>query len=150
MTSYLADVNVWLAIAHQPHVHHAVTRDWFHALGPDQLFSCRLTQIGLLRLLTTSPVMGDQVKTQAEAWKTVDAFCRNARVQYLHEPSGVTEVFRRLTGEPLPRRGAWSDAYIAAVAIQAGLTVSTFDRDFLRLEVPALILATITHHPPPT
>ncbi len=141
MIFYLADVNVWLAIAHQAHVHHTIARDWFHSLGRDRLFFCRLTQIGFLRLLTTPGVMGGQVKSQVEAWKAFDEFRRNARVQYLEEPSGVAEMFRRLTQGQLPYRRAWSDAYIAAVAIQSGLTVSTFDRDFLRLEAPTMILA---------
>ena len=140
MTSYLADVNVWVAIAHQAHAHHKLARDWFHALDRDQLFLCRFTQIGLLRLLTTPQVMSDRVKSQTEAWKVVDEFSHNARVQYLDEPSGVTEVLRRFTQGQLPKRNAWSDAYIGAVAVRAGLTVATFDRDFRLLDVPSLIL----------
>ncbi len=42
----------------------------------DELFLCRFTQIGLLRLLTNSHVMGSHVKSQADAWKVADGFCR--------------------------------------------------------------------------
>ena len=69
------------------------------------------------------------------------ASAANARVQYMEEPSGVTGVFRRLTQGQLPSNKAWSDAYIAAVGLQSGLTVASFDRDFLRLDVPAVIVA---------
>ena len=140
MPSYLADINVWVAIAHQAHVHHEPARDWFHSLGPDELFLCRLTQMGLLRLLTNHHVLGDQVKSQTEAWKVLDEFCRNARVQYIDEPGGVTGVFRQLTQGQLPSSKAWPDAYLGAVAVRSGLTVATFDKDFPTLGVPALLL----------
>jgi predicted nucleic acid-binding protein len=35
---------------------------------------------------------------------------------------------------------SWSDAYIAAVAQRSGLTIATFDQDFLAMGVEALIL----------
>jgi uncharacterized protein len=136
MKSYLADVNVWIAIAHDAHVHHHRARGWFHSLDRDQAFFCRFTQMGLLRLLTNAKVMGRQARTQSAAWGIVDQFSRNGRVQYLDEPSGVTAAFRSLT-----HRSSWSAAYIAAVAQCSGLTVATFDRDFRKLGVDALILA---------
>jgi hypothetical protein len=40
-------------------------RRWFATLKPDMsLAFCRLTHLGLLRLLTTDAVMGDEVMTQ--------------------------------------------------------------------------------------
>src|SRR4051794_4842344 len=97
MKSYLADVNVWVAIAHEAHLHHRPARKWFHELDRDQLWFCRFTQMGLLRLLTNARVMGDQARSQVEAWEVLDQFFANGRVQYLDEPPGVTESFRRLT-----------------------------------------------------
>jgi len=140
MKSYLADVNVWIAIAHSAHVHHNRARDWFHGLDRDQAFFCRFTQMGLLRLLTNAKVMGSRARTQPAAWEIVDQFSRNGRVQYLDEPSGVTTAFRNLT-HGKRAASSWSDAYIAAVAQCSGLTVATFDRDFRKLGVDALILA---------
>ena len=141
MPSYLADINVWVAVTHQAHVHHAAARQWFHGLGPDQAFLCRFTQMGLLRLLTNRHVIGTHVKSQTEAWGVLDHLGRNRRVQYIDEPAGVTELFRRLTQGQLPANKAWSDAYLAAVALRSGLHVATFDRDFLALGVPALLVA---------
>ena len=139
MKSYLADVNVWIAIAHNAHLHHHRARDWFHDLERDQAFFCRFTQTGLLRVLTNAKVMGSQVRTQPAAWEIVDQFCGNGRVQYLDEPSGVTAAFRSLTRRKRGNR-SWSDAYIGALAQCSGLTVATFDRDFRKLGVEALIL----------
>jgi uncharacterized protein len=141
MKSYLADVNVWVAIAHEAHVHHQPAREWFHELERDQLWFCRFTQMGLLRLLTNSRVMGDQARSQVDAWEVLDQFSANGRVQYLDEPPGVTETFRGLTARRTRAKGSWSDAYIAAVAHRGGLTVATFDRDFAALGVESLILS---------
>jgi toxin-antitoxin system PIN domain toxin len=140
MKSYLADVNVWIAIAHDAHIHHHRARNWFHNLDRDQAFFCRFTQMGLLRLLTDAKVMGSQARTQSAAWEIVDQFSRNGRVQYLDEPSGVTAAFRTLTHRKRAT-SSWSTAYIAAVAQCSGLTIATFDRDFRNLRVDALILA---------
>ena len=132
MKSYLADVNVWVAIAHEAHMHHHRAREWFHRLDRDQAWFCRFTQMGLLRLLTNYKVMGDRARTQRGAWKIVDEFHRNGRVQYLDEPPEVTAAFRSLTQRNLRGHSSWSDAYIAAVAQRSG---------FLTLAVDALILA---------
>jgi toxin-antitoxin system PIN domain toxin len=141
MKSYLADVNVWVAIAHEAHMHHELAREWFHQLDRDQVWFCRFTQMGLLRLLTNYKVMGDRACTQRGAWEIVDEFNRNGRVQYLDEPPEVTATFRGLTQRNLRGNSSWSDAYIGAVAQRSGLTVATFDRDFLALGVESLILA---------
>src|ERR1700736_5639663 len=135
MKSYLADINVWVAITHEAHMHHERAREWFHQLDRNQAWFCRFTQMGLLRLLTNHKVMGDRVRTRNGAWDIVDRFHQNGRVQYLDEPPGVTVAFRRLTQRDLRGNSTWSDAYIGAVAQCSGLTVAPFDRDFLALEV---------------
>ena len=59
--SILADVNVWLAplVAEHPH-HDAATRWWREDVLPasENVAFCRLTQLGLLRLLSSKRVMG--------------------------------------------------------------------------------------------
>ena len=133
-------MNVWVAIAHEAHIHHHHAREWFHQLDRNQVWFCRFTQMGLLRLLTNHNVMGDRARTQNGAWDIVDQFNRNGHVQYLDEPPGVTVVFRSLTQRNHRGNRSWSDAYIGAVAQCSGLTVATFDRDFLAFSVEALIL----------
>jgi toxin-antitoxin system PIN domain toxin len=141
MTCYLADINVWIAIACSVHSRHTVAREWFHSLHADQIWFCRFTQIGFLRLLTNPSVTGAQVRTQEQAWSIYDEFLRNARVGYLDEPSGVSVRFRGLASARQPATKVWADAYIAAVGLQAGLAIATFDHDFLAMGVPAVILA---------
>jgi toxin-antitoxin system PIN domain toxin len=141
MTSYLADINVWIAIACSVHAKHTIAREWFHGLRADQIWFCRFTQIGFLRLLTNPAVTGKHIQTQEQAWSTYDQFLQNARVGYVDEPLGVSAAFRGLASARQPATKGWADAYIAAVALQSGLAIATFDRDFLTMGVPATLLA---------
>jgi uncharacterized protein len=58
--SLFPDVNVWLALTHSRHAQHTNTARWFGSLTDEKLVFCRLTQIGLLRLLTNHTVMQDE------------------------------------------------------------------------------------------
>jgi len=57
----LPDINVCVALASDRHVHHRLARDWFTAIPGAGAAFCRVTQIGFLRLLTNSRVMGEDV-----------------------------------------------------------------------------------------
>src|ERR1035437_4282472 len=65
------DVNIWIALAAEGHVHHVPARDWFAAQPDGSVAFCRITQMGLLRLLTNSSVMGRAPRTgrAALAWQ---------------------------------------------------------------------------------
>lgn len=130
MTSFCPDVNVWLALAYDGHQHHQTASNWFAELDDDRVYFCRLTQLGLLRLVTQSSVMRDDVQTQAEAWQTYDAFYRDERVlfQFESDPQQVSALFRKLTWSPRSASKQWADAYLAAFAQSSGLTLVTFDR----------------------
>jgi uncharacterized protein len=79
------DINVWLALTYDRHIHHSTAGEWFEALAPTaRLFFCRLTQLGLLRLLSAPAVMGpDQAKSQPDAWKAYDCWLADERVEFL-------------------------------------------------------------------
>jgi len=134
MKFYLVDVNVWVALVYDLHVHHGTARTWFESLGPEQAFFCRMTQLGLLRLLTNRKVMGRDVVSQRQAWRIFDRLSSDARVSCLAEPARVEAEFRRLTQSPEPSTHSWSDAYLAAVAATGGLAVATLDRGFAGAE----------------
>jgi predicted nucleic acid-binding protein len=76
----LVDVGVWLVAVWGRHVHHPVTADWFGKEADDILF-CRVTQMGLLRLLSNPAIMGDDAIDRSQARRTFDqlwvtnAFC---------------------------------------------------------------------------
>jgi toxin-antitoxin system PIN domain toxin len=122
-------VNVWVALAHEIHPHHASATEWGESLGSETiLFFCRFTQLGLLRLLTNPSAMGEDVLTQAKAWRVYDAFLRTARAQLAEEPRGINPLFRELTSRSEVSTKRWADGYLAAFAIAAGFQLVTFDR----------------------
>jgi len=66
MTLFFPDLNVWLALSVNRHSHNAVAWTWLNRLPDDtRLIFSRYTQLGLLRLLTNTAVMGDQTLTLA-------------------------------------------------------------------------------------
>src|SRR5258708_269723 len=127
-TSFLVDINVWLAIAYDLHVHHDLAVHWFESIDAEQAVFCRLTQLGLLRLLTNSKVMGADVMGQSRAWQVFDKFLSDVRVRFLAEPEQMDPVFRRLTRSHRPATNAWADAYLGAIAEVSGLGVVSMDR----------------------
>src|SRR5262249_9492057 len=127
------DINVWVALSYERHIHHTAARNWFDTLEPTaRLFFCRFTQLGLLRLLSATAVMGvDQAKTQQQAWEAYDVWLEDERIELLDEPASLEEYFRRLTKSALPSPKDWADSYLAAFAQASRLTIVTFDRGFL-------------------
>lgn len=125
------DINVWVALTYERHVHHTIARRWFESLEPTaRLFFCRLTQLGLLRLLSSEAVMGPEVKSQQQAWKAYDRWLEDDRVELLEEPAELEAHFRVLTRSPHAAPKEWADSYLAAFALASRLMVVTFDRAF--------------------
>jgi predicted nucleic acid-binding protein len=74
--------------------------------------------------------MGDQVKSQIEAWRIFDRWFDDERIAFLHEPPQTEPIFRKLTQRHQANTNVWPDAYLAAVAKSAGLLVVTLDQGF--------------------
>jgi len=129
---YLCDVNVWLAFTNATHQHHAIAKRWFAESPDDPVAFCRITQNGLLRLLTNPRVMGSDVLTAPEAWAIYDDLFQTGRVHFASEPPGIELAWREATRDRQSGPNFWTDAYLAAFAIAAGYTVVTFDRGFQR------------------
>jgi toxin-antitoxin system PIN domain toxin len=140
-TSFLfPDINVWVALSYDAHVHHDVANGWFTELPDATRFAfCRLTQLGLLRLLTAEAVMREDVLSQAQAWSVYDRWMEDGRVTLLDEPPALERRFRTLTRSRHASPKAWADAFLAAFADTSELTLVTFDRG-LRGKVGSLLL----------
>ena len=141
-TSFLfPDLNVWVALTHARHVHHAVASDWFDSLDADVRFCfCRFTQLGLLRLLTAEAVMGEDVLHQPAAWAVYDRWLEDDRVSFIEEPPGLERRFRGLTRLRQAAPKAWADAYLIAFADAAQMTLVTFDQAFRGKARPLILL----------
>ena len=127
---HLPDVNLWLALAFEAHIHHPRALRWFDQTTPDSCAFSRQSQSGFLRLATNPSVFKTEAASIPQAWSMFDQLLSDERVYFAPEPPGLEAVWRRYT-EPHPySHRVWSDAYLAAFAAIAGLTLVTFDQGF--------------------
>ena len=143
----LPDINVWLALAVQEHPHHqAALRYWgtvqsestreaaaaARADAGPTLWFCRVTMLGLVRLLCQPKAVGPGALDTLAAWTLYTQYRALPHIGLLPEPEGCDDALRALMGAgPFPPR-LWTDAYLAALSMSAGLRLVTFDRDFER------------------
>lgn len=143
----LPDINVWLALAVQEHPHHqAALRYWATAQAErtregaaaaragsgTRLWFCRVTMLGLVRLLCQPKAVGPGALDTLAAWTLYAQYRALPHIGLLPEPEGCDDALRALVGAgSLPPR-LWTDAYLAALSLSAGLRLVTFDRDFER------------------
>jgi uncharacterized protein len=134
------DANVWLALLWGRHIHSDKANRWFENAGEERFLFCRVTQMTVLRLLTTQAVMGKDVKKMHEAWELWDQVCADDRIEFLSEPEAIEREFRSLSSLGSPSPKVWVDAYLLAFASVAGLKLITFDRGLRARGVDVQIL----------
>src|SRR5579872_7441429 len=114
-SSLFPDVNVWLALVADGHVHHQRALHWYESTDPgSRILFCRISQIGLLRLLTTDAVMRTGALSQDEAWSAYDRLVEDERIRVVEEPPQLQSVFREITTLKRPAPKDWGDSYLIA------------------------------------
>jgi toxin-antitoxin system PIN domain toxin len=121
------DVNVWMALVLEHHVHRPRAKAWWQTNEGPIAFT-RLTQIGLLRLLTTSAAMDGQPLGMDEAWRVHDGLFTDDRLALVPEPADIETPFREYASGRVASPKLWADAWLLAVAHSSGGTLVTFDR----------------------
>jgi toxin-antitoxin system PIN domain toxin len=146
VTTRLADVGTWLALALPDHVHHDATVTWFDAVNePATILFCRSTQQSFLRLLTNAAVLGPYgipPLRNSEAWRAYDELLADDRIAFREdEPDGLEPAWRQFASRPSSSPKLWMDAYLAAFA-RAGqyqlVTTDTAFRQFAGLDLLVL------------
>jgi uncharacterized protein len=138
--SNFLDANVWMALLWERHIHFGKAREWFDEADADELLFCRVTQISVLRLLTTEAVMGVDTRSMAGAWSAWDRLAADGRVAFVSEPAGLEDEFRSHSRLPSRSPKVWADAYLLAFAAAAGLRLVTFDRSLRSRGSDVLVL----------
>jgi toxin-antitoxin system PIN domain toxin len=128
--TYLPDVNVWVALTSDRHVHHMSAKQWLDGIRNEQIVFCRISELGFLRLLTNRHVMQNDVLAPIDAWGAYDDFRADSRIVFMPEPRDFGEQWRRAEAEISAGPNAWTDAYLAVFAKHVDATVVTFDRGF--------------------
>ncbi len=135
MTSFLPDLNVWIALSVADHSHGAAAWKWLGLLpGNARLIFCRYTHIGLLRLLTTEAAMGRQTLSLRQAWAVYDGWLADPRVEFHPESRGLDATVRKVM-TPFAARSApkaIGDCYLLAYAHECGAALASYDKPLVQ------------------
>ena len=123
----LVDVGVWLAAVWGRHAHYPAASEWFNRQADDLVF-CRVTQLGLLRLLSNPAIMGGDAVDRSHAWRLFDQLWSDERVLWADEPNELDAVWRAISARDDKSHKLWTDDYLAAFAQASDLTLATLDR----------------------
>jgi|ERR1700677_1359110 toxin-antitoxin system PIN domain toxin len=125
---YLLDVNVFIALLSENHIHHQLVTAWFNTPGLEWA-TCVFTEAGFLRN-ATAPRPGQITISEATA---VLAKIKQAP-GYHYLP--ITGDWQNLCSSFFPRLyGAKqvTDAYLLGLAVQSGLVLVTMDKAITHL-----------------
>lgn len=136
--------NVWLAEAFAEHPAHAVSRRVLCSASADEpALWCRATQQSFLRLASTPVITqayGVPKTSNGDAWAALQTFLALPQVDVIDEPPELARTWSQLGAikQAAPKR--WMDAYLAAFAIAADLSLISLDQDFRQFEPEGLTL----------
>jgi predicted nucleic acid-binding protein len=118
--------------------HRAALRQWNELRRPS---FCRLTALGLMRLLCNKHVMAAQTFQPEEAWIHYERLLGSGTVEYVEEPQDLDSHLKTLTRGAKASRDFWTDAYLAAFAQAGQMRLISFDAGFSRVnDLECLIL----------
>lgn len=127
---YLPDINVWLALTFEAHMHHRIAKDWFETTKNENNAFCRMTQQGFLRLATNPAVFGDEAISLTKSWECYDKLIGDPRVIFVVESAGLDTFWREYSSRQSYCPKVWNDAYLAAFARSGNHCLITFDQGF--------------------
>ena len=124
---------------------HALATAW-HATAPlvrGSLLFCRHTELSFLRLTTQEATMlafGKKPFSNTEAARFLASVQAELTVTTAVEAPGTKGLWLKLASSGTPSPKVWMDAYLAALAIQSGADLLTFDKGFRKFEKAGLSL----------
>lgn len=129
----IPDVNVLVAAFRLEHPAHDESRAWLHAAlaSAEPLGLSTSVATGVVRVLTNRRVFA-KPDSPGEALVHLDTLRRNPSVLDVAPGPRHWDVFARLCRDADARGNLVSDAAHAAIAIEQGATLVTYDRDFAR------------------
>ncbi len=129
----LPDVNVLVAAHRASAPRHEEARRWLvTALEADDPVALCLPVVSGFVRVGTSPRVFTPPTTPDEAFRFVTALAAHPSTLWLNPGRQYLHLFQDLCTAGDARGDLVSDAVIAALALEAGATVVTYDRDFAR------------------
>lgn len=129
----LLDVNVVIAAHRVDHAQHAIARPWFDAVvtAPDRFSVPTVVWASFIRLVTNRRVLRCPTPRD-DAFDFADAVCAQPNHVLLAPGPQHLELLRRVSHEADAAGDLVPDAVLAALALEHGCVVASFDRDFAR------------------
>jgi toxin-antitoxin system PIN domain toxin len=125
----LLDVNVFVALLAENHIHHQLVTEWFNASPRLQWAICPFTEAGFLRNATAA--RPGQI-TMSEATAVLARMAQRPGYHYLPISADwhtlCSPFFRRLYGTKQV-----TDAYLLGLAVREGLSLVTLDKAVVHL-----------------
>jgi toxin-antitoxin system PIN domain toxin len=131
----LPDINVLLAAHRDAVSRHEEARAWLVSAlaGPETVALCLPVVSGFIRV-STSPRVFSPPSTHDQVFAFVAHLAAHPRTAWVNPGRSHLSLLERLCRGGDARGDLVPDAVIAALAVEAGATVVTYDRDFARFE----------------
>jgi uncharacterized protein len=130
----VVDANVLLYAVNQDSAHHQASRGWLDAAlaGVEGVGLAWVALLAFIRVSTSAvfaaPITPDDAAAQVEAWLAAPA-------AVVAQPTPRhASVLRGLLREAGTAGNLTTDAHLAAIAIEHGADIVSYDRDFARFE----------------
>ncbi|MCW5696831.1 MAG: type II toxin-antitoxin system VapC family toxin [Bauldia sp.] len=129
----LPDANVLIPAFRHDAARHAVCRSWLEATARgDARFGISPLVLAAVIRITTNPRIFPEPSSLVDAIGFAEGVLRQANAVIVEPGDRHFGIFTRLCLETRTTGPTVSDAYYAALAIEAGAEWITFDRDFAR------------------
>lgn len=131
----LADTNILLAAVNEDAPGHGVAREWLSASlsSSEPIGFAWLALIGFVRIATKASIFPHPLQP-TEALGLVEEWLGRANATVLHPGERHAPILRELLERAGTGGNLTSDAHLAAIAIEHGAKLATFDSDFHRFE----------------
>lgn len=129
----LPDVNVLLSAVNEDSGEHAAAKNWLQAAfdAPAGVALTWVAMLGFLRLSTRRGILSKPLPTE-DALAVVHQWLTAPRVTVLHPTERHASILGRLLVAAGTAGNLTTDAHLAALAVEHGATLGSFDRDFER------------------
>ena len=136
----IPDANVLINAVNEGSTNHAAARRWLDgALNEDEGVGLAWLVILAFLRVSTHPAILDSPLTRFEALESVEAWLAQRPATVVEPTQRHVSILRSLLDTAGHGGNLVNDAHLAALALEHGAQLVTFDRDFGRWDVPYLI-----------
>jgi len=129
----ILDANVLIHLHNSDCEQHEASWTWMEAaLGAEELIGIPWHSFLAFLRITTSPGIMQRPLRLGEASELVESWLGNPQVVVPSPGRRFWKILAALAEDSGTRGRAWSDTYLAALAMEHGAGLVTFDRDFRR------------------